>query len=252
MAVLRKDKRSNFTVIDNTVFKDSSLSLKAKGMLCQMLSLPDNWAFTIKGLVKQCKDGKDSVMSALNELEDAGYFRRVQAKSDGKFAGFDYIVSETKIADSPYTEIPNTENPHTEIPNTENPNILNTKEPITNLSNTDSSNTNELYIEFEKLWEIYPRRQGKKKAFEYYKKAKKDGVTFDEVKSGIEAYKAYITAEGRDMEFVKQGSTFFSQRAWEDEYEVNNGRKGNNERSYGTSEDLFGAEPEGWDTIFGA
>ena len=141
MAVLRKQKKGNFTVIDNTVFKDYSLSLKAKGMLCQMLSLPDNWAFTIKGLVKQCKDGKDSVMSALNELEEAGYFRRVQAKSEGKFAGFDYIVSETKIADSPYAENPNTGKPNTEIPNAENPNILNTNPTNTDLSNTDVSST---------------------------------------------------------------------------------------------------------------
>lgn len=250
MAVLRKQKKGNFTVIDNTVFKDNSLSLKAKGMLCQMLSLPDNWAFTIKGLVKQCKDGKDSVMSALNELEEAGYFRRVQAKSEGKFAGFDYIVSETKIADSPYAENPNTEKPNTEIPNAENPNILNTNPSNTDLSNTDSQNTDELYIEFEKLWSIYPRRQGKKKAFEYYKKAKKDGVTFEEVRNGIETYKAYIEAENRDMEFVKQGSTFFSQRAWEDEYEVAYGHTKFDE--YGNGAGQNGVEPDGWKNIFGA
>ena len=136
MAVLRKEKRNNFTVIDNGVFKDRSLSLKAKGLLCTMLSLPDGWSFSIVGLSKCCKDGKDSVASTLKELENAGYFKRVPKKESGKFKGVEYVVFEQKSADSPYTENPHTENPHTGNPHTGNPSQLNTNILKTNILNT--------------------------------------------------------------------------------------------------------------------
>lgn len=132
MPILRKNKVRNYTTIDNTVFYDTELSLKAKGMLCQMLSFKDDWSFSIEGLTTVCKDGKASVMSALNELEEAGYFRRIQLKDGGKFAGVEYVVSETKMSDSPYAENRNAGNW-----NAENPPQLNTKELNTNKSNTN-------------------------------------------------------------------------------------------------------------------
>ena len=132
MAVLRKEKRDKYTVIDNAIFMDSTLSLKAKGLLCQMLSRPDGWNFSAEGLATLSKDGKASVMSALTELEEAGYLRREQVKVDGKYAGVEYIVSETKMSDFPYAENRNTENQHAE-----NRTQLNTKESKTKESNTN-------------------------------------------------------------------------------------------------------------------
>lgn len=121
MAILRKAKRDKYTVIDNAVFMDNSISYKAKGLLCQMLSLPDGWQFSIEGLAALSSDGKASVSSALKELEEAGYLRREQIKEDGRYAGVDYIVSETKFSDFPYPEIQLSENQPQ----------LNTKESIT-------------------------------------------------------------------------------------------------------------------------
>lgn len=135
MAILRKKKKANYTIIDNGVFKDTKLSLKAKGLLCQMLSLPDGWSFSIEGLTRFASDGRDSVAKALNELKEAGYFYREQRRNDGKFQGIEYIVSET-----PFTEKPITEKPITEKPMTENPTLLNT-----NRLNTNKSNTKDIY-----------------------------------------------------------------------------------------------------------
>ena len=131
MAILRVDKSDNYTVIHNAVFYDYSLSFKAKGLLCQMLSLPDGWSFSIEGLAKLGSDGRDSVASTLKELERAGYFRREQNRNSGKFQGIEYIVSEKPFAENPITEKPITEKP---IPN--NPRQLNTKELNTNKSTT--------------------------------------------------------------------------------------------------------------------
>ena len=71
---------------------------------------------------------------------------------------------------------------------------------------------------FEALWDIYPRKQGKKSAFESFKRAIRDGTSPDEIKEGILAYKRYIREERTDPQYIKQGSTFFSQRAWQDDW----------------------------------
>lgn len=88
--------------------------------------------------------------------------------------------------------------------------------------------------EFEKLWSLYPRKQGKERAKGYYERARKDGTTYEEVERGIMEYVAYIEENNTEMRYVKQGATFFSQKSWEDEWlnreERNNGKekRGNN------------------------
>lgn len=100
MPVLRKNKQSNYTVIDNGIFKNKGLSLKAKGLLCQMLSLPDNWNYSLEGLVTLSSDGISSVRSALKELENHMYFKRRRLYEEGKLAGVEYIVSETPMCEN--------------------------------------------------------------------------------------------------------------------------------------------------------
>lgn len=95
MSVFRIHKTDNYTVMSNHHFKEREMSLKAKGLLSLMLSLPDTWNYNIGGLVKLSKDGKDGVMSALNELESFGYLKRQQIVNDkGQFAGVEYNIFE--------------------------------------------------------------------------------------------------------------------------------------------------------------
>ena len=77
--------------------------------------------------------------------------------------------------------------------------------------------------EFEELWNIYPRKQGKAKALQCYIRAKNKGTTFEEVKKGIEAYILYIQREKVETQYIKQGSTFFSQQAWNDDWGTGSG-----------------------------
>ena len=217
MAVLRKEKKNNFTVIDNAIFKDRTLSLKATGLLCKMLSLPDNWEYSVQGLSKLTTDGISSITSGLKELTEAGYFRREQRYKDGKFAGYEYIISETKKCEFPFSENPLTENTITE----------NHAQLNTNSLSTNSLSTKELHTEFENLWSIYPRKQGKDKAYGFYEKARKKGTTYEEVYRGIEAYVASIEANETEMQYVKMGSTFFSQKAWQDDWSVRTKRSEN-------------------------
>lgn len=95
MGVIRVNKTKNYTVLSNYHFKEKTMSLKAKGLLSLMLSLPDDWNYSIAGLVALSKDGKDSVMSALSELEKFGYLSRSQVvNSKGQFSGVEYDIYE--------------------------------------------------------------------------------------------------------------------------------------------------------------
>lgn len=130
MAVIRVNKTADYTVMSNTHFKDNEISLKAKGLLSLMLSLPDNWDYSINGLVTLSKDGRDSVMNTLTELEDFGYLSRTQITNEkGQFAGYQYDIFE-----NPQQGNSNSEEPNAEKPNAENPEQLNTNKSSTNKS----------------------------------------------------------------------------------------------------------------------
>ena len=106
----------NFTIIANNVFFDYELSYQAKGLLCQLLSLPPNWKISIDGLAKLATNGNTSVRSILTELCEAGYVIRTQVRNKGKLAGWKYDVYEERQTAEKTVDSPNVENPHTESP----------------------------------------------------------------------------------------------------------------------------------------
>lgn len=131
MTIVRINKNKNYTVLSNYHLKDKNLSLKAKGLLSLMLSLPENWDYTEKGLTTLSKDCLDSVKTTLKELENNGYLIRKQLKDEkGKFKNNIYDIFENPILENSITENPITENPLTEKPTQLNTNILNTKNNI--------------------------------------------------------------------------------------------------------------------------
>lgn len=133
MAVFRVEKNHSYTVMANHHLRDERLSLKSKGLLSLILSLPDDWRISIEGMTQFSADGKDAIRSAIRELTDAGYITRAQTHSEaGTFSGYDYIVHETPVA-SPSSGFPTMEKPTTENPTTENPTQRNTERLSTNI-----------------------------------------------------------------------------------------------------------------------
>ena len=135
MSKLIKGETYGYTNIDNHVFMDYQLSAKAKGVLCQMLSLPDYWEFSIAGLSKLFTDGVDSVRTAIIELERNGYLVRSRERKGGRYAGTNYFIYANP-SNNKKREIPMLENPIQENPTQGNPpqyitKELNTKESIT-------------------------------------------------------------------------------------------------------------------------
>ena len=153
MAVFRVERTQGYTVMSNYHLRDKSLSLKAKGLLSQMLSLPEDWDYTLSGLAVINRESKDAIRSAVNELEKAGYIKRRQTTdAGGKFSANEYVIYERPVTEEPPAQpllekplsgFPTTDNPSTGKPSTENPtqiNIekLNTQKSITDGSITDS------------------------------------------------------------------------------------------------------------------
>lgn len=119
MAILKNKTQGNYTIVSNGILKNQSLSLKDRGLIITLLSLPDNWAFTINGLSKIIPDGKDSIKNSLKHLEELGYVSKTQSRGEfGKYGNIVIEVHETPIL--PIVENPLTENPSTENPLTEN------------------------------------------------------------------------------------------------------------------------------------
>ena len=155
MAVFRIDKTKDYTVMANHHLRNKALSLKAKGLLSLMLSLPDNWDYTTKGLAMICKDGVDSICSTVRELESAGYIQRRRIRDGhGRLAEIEYTIlehpAEPEISpkrENPVLENPVLENPEQVEPEQEKPEqekpvaLLNTKKSKTQKPNTDRSNT---------------------------------------------------------------------------------------------------------------
>ena len=147
MAVFRVPKIENFTMMSNHHLRNKKLSLKAVGLMSKILSLPDEWDYSLKGLAKLNADGIDGVRSAVQELEDAGYIiRRQRRDKNGRMAQSEYLVFEipelSKPAlDSPSSEKPIPVKPATDVPTSGNPMQINTNQVITHQENTHLNNT---------------------------------------------------------------------------------------------------------------
>lgn len=149
MSIIRVNKTNNFTVMSNYHFKEKKMSLKSKGLLSLMLSLPDDWNYTLAGLVSLSKDGKDSVMAALAELEKFNYLTRVRTtNSKGQFSGIEYNIFEEPQAQKPIAGKQSAENQNAEKANSDKPPLLNTKF-TKNLNNKVLKELNTKEIEME-------------------------------------------------------------------------------------------------------
>ena len=168
MAVFRVEKTRDFTVMSNHHLRNPRLSLKAKGLMSLMLSLPEDWDYTTKGLAYICKDGIDAISTTLRELEDQGYLTRErQRMSNGRLGTVEYTIHEQPqepIAKpiSPKRENPRQVNPvqvfpdkvfpEQDFPEQENPVQLNKDRRRTERSNKDESNDMIDVIDDARAW----------------------------------------------------------------------------------------------------
>ena len=195
MAVFRVERNTGYTVMSNHHLRNKELSLKAKGLLSQMLSLPEDWDYTLAGLSYINREKIDAIREAVRELERTGYIQRSRERDKkGRLRGADYIIYEQPPnLDLPTLENPTLENPTQEKPTLENPMQLNkdiqkTDLPKKEKSNTDLSNTDSIPIlspnpsPYAGAAATPPERkrtEAAQSAFEIYEEIIKDNISYD-------------------------------------------------------------------------
>ncbi len=163
MAVFRIEKTKDYTVMANHHLRNRALSLKAKGLLSLMLSLPDDWDYTTKGLSHICKDGVDSISATVRELEQAGYVKRRRLRNaQGQLAEVEYTIleqpqppedSDPPKRENPVLENPVQVNPILEEPEQAEPVLGNPPQLNTKKSNTQKQNTLSINPSFIPSWD---------------------------------------------------------------------------------------------------
>ena len=192
MAVFRIERTRDYTVMSNHHLRNEKLSLKAKGLLSMMLSLPENWNYTTRGLAAICKEGVDAIGGALRELETAGYIVRHQLRDrQGRISDTEYVIYEQPQPKKPDTDAPDTENPYMEKPDTEKPAELNIEKSNTQKSITHGSSTDSIPFR-EKTADKPPERKGR------------DAMSVTE----IESYRELIL-ENIEYDYLKQRAGFY-------------------------------------------
>lgn len=195
MAVFRVEKNKNYTIMSNYHFKETNMSLKAKGLLSLMLSLPDNWDYSIAGLVAICKENETSIKSALDELKQFGYLEVIKKMPNETKTGrieYEYIVYEQKQENKKQ----GIENLGVEFLGVENPIQYNT-----NNKELNNKTNNNIYIEVLDYLNLKAETKYRKveSNFKHIKARLNEGFTIDNFKAVIDKK----CAEWKGTEFEK-------------------------------------------------
>ncbi len=208
MAVFRVERNTGYTVMSNHHLRNKELTLKAKGLLSQMLSLPEDWDYTLKGLSLINREQIDAIREAVRELERAGYIVRSRERDGkGRLRGADYVIYEQPqlppAPDLPTLENPTLENPTQEKPTLEKPtqenptqlnkDILKTNLPKKEKPNTDTQNTDSIPFHspnpspLEGQAAAPPERKRKEAndAYRVYEEIIKDNISYDILKQDM-------------------------------------------------------------------
>ena len=198
MAVFRVERNKGYTVMSNHHLRNKELSLKAKGLLSQMLSLPEDWDYTLAGLSFINREKIDAIREAVKELERAGYIVRSRERDEkGRLRGTDYVIFEQPqtppVSDLPTLENPTLDNPTLEKPTQEKPtlenptqlnkDILSKEQSITDLSSTDSIPFHSLnplsFAHGEAATPPERKRKEATDAYSVYEEIIKDNIEYD-------------------------------------------------------------------------
>lgn len=235
MGVIRVEHTRDFTVMSNVHLRDDRLSLRAIGLMSKMLSNTDDYQYTVSGLAARCKEGRDAVRKALQELEAAGYLVREQGHGEcGKFSGYDYTLYESPRTPCNSEGVPLTEKPTTAEPLTENPPQRNTNlEEILNIppivphegdgvgegtrkrKRVPKSVPDWEPEMFERFWKAYPRgndRQGAVREWDNLKPSRKLMMTMSAALLRQKDSEDWQRGIG-----VPYACRWLSKRRWEDE-----------------------------------
>lgn len=211
MEVWRVNKTKNFTVMSNIHIRDKNLSLKAKGLMSILLSLPDDWQLSIKGLASICAEKSTTVKNVLKELQNNGYVKVTKLfPGETKSGRIEYIydVYESPLTGSEPTEKQSAKDvaPKETVPEIAAPPP---KQTATAKEEPDT--------EFEAFWAAYPKKVAKKDALKAWKKINPNQELIDIIKSALERHKKSAQWTKDNGQYIPYPSTWLNGRRWEDD-----------------------------------
>ena len=203
--VIRVQKNTDYTVMANFHLRDSNLSLKAKGLLSYMLSLPDDWDYSVSGLTKICKESTKCINNILKELEINNYLERRRIYENGKISRWEYLIHEKQ---------------HLQNEDIGNEDIQNELQINTNIQNTKKLNTNkqkEKYKKelFELFWSRYPKKVDKQKTIKWFEKNNPTEELVNKMIEKIEKFRQ--TKQWQNRQYIPNPTTWLNGKRWEDE-----------------------------------
>lgn len=244
MSQIRVEKKNKYTQIDNNLIQNRNLSLKAKGLLIYMLSLPDDWDYSISGLSTGCKEGKSSIRSAIDELMKQRYITRSLVRgADGLLGGYEYVVYEEPqpSCENPTTDSQSSEKRTQQIKDSTNKNETNTPysppegdgaasdpEPVdkpapadkpvpksrTRRTRQKKSVPTHAPERFEQFWAIYPGGGSRLKAVEAWDALAPSDELMDEMALALKAQMR--SRQWRDGIGIPHACRWLSNRRWTD------------------------------------
>lgn len=232
--VHREQHNESYTVIDNAVLQNVNISFEARGFLCYLLSLPNDWTFTVRGIVKQTGCSKSVILRLMDELKTAGYIK-LERKQDkqGRFTQSSWHIYETPCEyhisqkrNTVKTEHGNngtrylrntviTE--HGEngtIQSTNNNKVLNIQSTNTNKIPKEGGVLSEVETMFLEFWSIYPKKVDKKGSFRAFKNIKGLKQAFPGIIKALEIQKQSIQWSKDNGQYIPNPTTYIHQERW--------------------------------------
>ena len=216
MKVVKIEKKNNYIVVPNSILRDKRISIKARGLLVIILSLPPKWKLTVSGLVTVTGAGETAVRAGLRELEKYGYVQCMRARdSKGRIGCMDYIIREVPLNE----ENPKVENPKVEKPELENLGVVSTDIVSTDIVSTNIVSTNDMDSlqsrYFKVFWNTYPKHIKIKETKEYWNKLPVDIDLYDKIIKSVTDYKK--TEQWLDPTYIPNPLTYLRDERWRDE-----------------------------------
>lgn len=238
MATMRIVKNNNFSIVSNAIIRDTNLSLKARGLFILMLSLPESWEFSVKGLSKIAGEGLDAIRSGLHELEEQGYLSRQRKRNaEGKLGDMEYILYEEPQkpkAEAPTEETSTVVEPMQEIPTQVKSTQINKEyKELQTISRTEREReeqkllskligrplpleeTKLQYEYFKRFWLMYPRKAKQFQAQLAWNALPVDVELYERILQAVEQYSK--TRQWADKTYVPYPENFIDGKRWEDD-----------------------------------
>jgi len=228
---VHREERNRFSVLDNGAIRDPRLSFKATGILCYLLSLPDDWQASQMHLSTVKPDGRDAIISGFRELQEAGYVVKNLVRENGRIVTTEWHIYERPV-NAPKSGFPTSEIPMSGLPTSENPTLRKTEGNERLTETNTAADAVSVSLAFGQFWLAYPRKEDKKKAETAFKKHH----CFDKIEVILAALELHKKKDQWQRGIIPHPTTWLNGHRWEDDLSHEKTRANHSTNSAGSAQ----------------